>query len=316
MKYYKEGLLIEGNIIKDNLRRYKIVVVSNQEEAEKYEKMGIVRVVEGDKNISFDSLEEKFKHHYRKWLEKWFSCTYGGVEITEVTKEGDTDVEIPFKPINTHKTLKICLLHHEEETGFKKEVLEYRKHGKFWTEVYMDTGEKEEKYFELLETILTSIIIVDNRCHEFVDEYLEKKICGKEKRQIFKEQLLLKILDEGKNKKEKEEILKNVAETIPKFGGKVHFLVIHLSFIEGLGYNEKEVSKFIKENLKKQGIKFEKLVITTGRGREWYSFLEEEHKRKVLFLPPESLINAMEYGKSINDDFDIKYGLIKLLFGS
>ncbi len=180
---------------------------------------------------------------------------------------------------------------------------------------------------ELLEVLATRICIFDNR----IANRLEKT-----NKDIYRTELLCNIYKEDTG-----------AWAMEKAKGffRHHFLVVHLSFIETLGkengekkYNEKNISSFIEEEIlngQKPPDNFI-LVITTGRGRtHWWSKLKdlddgliaqakydkEKPKRLpytafVTFRPVESLIAAVENSLSIKDDIELKYRLVKILFGS
>ena len=121
-----------------------------------------------------------------------------------------------------------------------------------------------------------------------------------------------------------------------------HFLVIHLSFIDRLiqqkysddeAYEDGNIGLFIEKEIEPlvgksktgEGLRDNFiLTVTTGRGRQnWQEFLindsyKQYHKYKnsVIFRPIEALISAIEDSLMIKDDFDLKYRLIKVLFGS
>lgn len=180
---------------------------------------------------------------------------------------------------------------------------------------------------ELLEVLATRICIFDNR----IANRLEKT-----NNDIYRTELLCNIY--------KEDTDAWAGEKAKGFF-RHHFLIVHLSFIETLGkangekkYSEKNISSFIDEEIlngQKPPDNFI-LVITTGRGRtHWWSKLKElddtliaqakfeklKPKRLpytafVTFRPVESLIAAVENSLSIKDDIELKYRLVKILFGS
>lgn len=180
---------------------------------------------------------------------------------------------------------------------------------------------------ELLEVLTTRICIFDNR----ISNRLEKA-----DKKIYKEQLLCEIYGENT---EEWKIMKQ------KGFFDYHFLVVHLSFIEAFRnekgekkYDEKNIDTFIEAEIldgKKPPQNFI-LVITTGRGRtHWWSKLKDKDKDSiqeaklngkelprlpytafVTFRPVESLIAAVENSLSIRDDIELKYRLVKILFGS
>lgn len=112
----------------------------------------------------------------------------------------------------------------------------------------------------------------------------------------------------------------------------LHFLVLHLSFIEtmpdgkepGSTYDEERIIEFIDQEIL-QGIPPEAvannffLVITTGRGRMiWWEKIQArpEYSRFVTFRPIESILSVVEDALQMHDDFEMKYNMVKLLFGS
>ena len=105
----------------------------------------------------------------------------------------------------------------------------------------------------------------------------------------------------------------------------INFLVIHLSFIESIysqKYKGEKITNFIEKI--KEGINRRdnfKLIITTGRGRtDWKKYIREYSKSNLVsiitYRSPYSIKNAMLTGILKGDDFDLKYNLIKVLFGS
>ena len=95
---------------------------------------------------------------------------------------------------------------------------------------------------------------------------------------------------------------------------------MHLSYIESLGYKEmgNSMNNFINNELKDliDNDNFI-LIITSGRGRDsWKEGLNKYYLKKTIFKPVESFIHAIESGISYNDNFDVKYNIIKVIFGS
>ncbi|RME95613.1 MAG: hypothetical protein D6772_12900, partial [Bacteroidetes bacterium] len=64
------------------------------------------------------------------------------------------------------------------------------------------------------------------------------------------------------------------------------------------------------------------LVITTGRGRtKWWTQLTDQERYQsyqnfTIFRPVESIISAIEDAISRKDDLEVKYNLVKVMFGS
>ncbi|MCB0846797.1 MAG: hypothetical protein KDE26_26290, partial [Bacteroidetes bacterium] len=56
------------------------------------------------------------------------------------------------------------------------------------------------------------------------------------------------------------------------------------------------------------------LIITSGRGRgNWF---EATQHPQISFRTIEALVNAAEYGLSLEDDFQVKYNFANVFFGS
>lgn len=120
-----------------------------------------------------------------------------------------------------------------------------------------------------------------------------------------------------------------------------HFLIIHLSFIDQLMQKQSSyasVGQFIMEEIvgrRKENAEAYNdipehfvIVVTSGRGRaEWWDDIlnyEKENKEKlprpvssfVTFKPIEVLSVAVETALTMGDDIELKYRLVKTLFGS
>ena len=123
-----------------------------------------------------------------------------------------------------------------------------------------------------------------------------------------------------------------------------HFLVLHLSFIERIlqeQYASKassdDVDFFVRNILIPivgDGNKLREnfvLVVTSGRGRsDWWKNLyppaakesgekprpASEFAGQIIFRPIESILSAIEGHSTQKDDFELKYRLTKVLFGS
>jgi hypothetical protein len=202
-----------------------------------------------------------------------------------------------------------------------------RSHGMFWTKFFdhiigkqpdniynnLYPAGKDHHLTELLEIVLTRVYIYDNRMWERMQRESGQKI-----ESVYNESLSLFIYPE--NPEDFETHLSNDVQQnqLPLI------LVIHLSFIESLGYTESKITDFIDEKIptikSKENFLF---IITSGRGRDDWRISIESGKdinqqilKRTLFKPVESLLNALESGISYNDNFDVKYNLIKVVFGS
>ena len=201
--------------------------------------------------------------------------------------------------------------------------------------------EKQKKkkllMLEFWEAVLSNVVIFDNRIALRVPKaYQEKrhKINAKKrkfsKNDMLQKDLSLFVYEEDVNR------FNFWLRKINPCNKNANFLIIHLSFIEsitdnsGHKYSEDTLDKFIEEKLddviyykenneKKLRDDFI-LVITSGRGRDkWRDSLKNKdtkYEKFTIFKPVESLLSAIEQGISYNDHFDIKYNLIKVLFGN
>jgi len=190
------------------------------------------------------------------------------------------------------------------------EILDYRSHGVLRERFALEGDDLKGDWgneYEFIETLLMNIIIFDNR--------LEGKI-PKNKLQLYKKQLFMQFMKEESDKWRNNENNKNIFK-------ENNVLIIHLSFIEELGYDEEHINDFIKQELgiteKTPVSNLDRfiLVITSGRGRlKWMNNLDGYQKRFTIFRPIESLLSAVGDAVKYKDDFQIKYNLAKVILGS
>jgi hypothetical protein len=166
--------------------------------------------------------------------------------------------------------------------------------------------------FEFTEAILSVVVIFDNRVFErFPKDGSKKPI------KHYENKLNLSVFAEDKDEFEKN--IKTYSDDNNDKFKTINFLIIHLSFIEFLEYRGEKINDFVSEQIEplKKLSKNLILVITTGRGRgEWWEKLKPEYKEYTIFKPIESILSSIEAGVSYKDDIDIKFNLIKVLFGS
>ncbi|MGB0522260.1 MAG: hypothetical protein ACPGJS_04840, partial [Flammeovirgaceae bacterium] len=204
----------------------------------------------------------------------------------------------------------IELSHGDQQAGVSQQLCEIRSHGTFLKHFYAGNGfsginnyrfEKSSLLIELFEAIDTKVCVIDNRIHKRMPE---------NKRQTLEEQLNLHVFPE-----------KDVVwhQEISNMLKGCNFLILHLSFIESFSrqkYTANQIDEFVNkeigmlEELPENFI----VVITTGRGRS--GWLETIDNPKITFRPIESLVEALEDGLSMQDFFQIKYNLVKVLMGS
>lgn len=183
-------------------------------------------------------------------------------------------------------------------------------------------GELLARAAEFLETMATKVVIFDNRARHRIRENDQK--AGQ--LDFFREKLGIAIFSEKKKEwdSRKEEYLK-----------KSQFLVLHLTFIEEMVLNNPDFQNLPVDEQVMLGFLMEQeilpcvgnrdnfiFVVTTGRGRtKWWTDLlgSEKYKKyasKITFRPIESILTAIENGQSMIDDFELKHGILKVLFGS
>jgi hypothetical protein len=321
----------------ENISRFKFVAVpkDNPKLFKKVRNNDIIRIVEDDVTDELTA--------YMAWLDKWFghkpqrvNFLIGKTPTAQIIfdKKGvrfynnEQRSEISNKIKKTYQKYEqknFHLKHGEKDANFNSKVEDgrycnFRSHGVFKSEFCnrKKVGESEIepiKAAELIELLNTQICIFDNRIANRVT---------KSNKDFYQESLGASFFREETSD---WNVLKAKA-----FEG-LHFLVIHLSFIEAFEtepdvkpYNEKDISQFIEKEIfngnealrKRAGENF-MIVITTGRGRsEWWSNIEnnDNYNDFVTFRPVEALIAAVEFAVSLKDDIELKYRLCKVLFGS
>lgn len=231
-------------------------------------------------------------------------------------KELDKETRKKYQSYSEHE---IRLAHGTQmELGPDKEICRFRTHGvlkqHFCNGLDLDDAEvSSEKAAEIYETLMSCVCIFDNRIANRVEKANQNMLQEKLNCFIYKEDT-------------------DQWNSLSQSGfDKFHFLVVHLSFIEAFRndrgeklYSERNVGAFIEKEIvggKEIGDNFI-LVITTGRGRTlWWNRLENSNKyaqflRFTTFRPVESIIAGIEHAISMKDDFELKYRLMKVLFGS
>jgi len=153
---------------------------------------------------------------------------------------------------------------------------------------------------ELLEILETGIEIFDNRLDK-----LAKKIENKTPKL---EELKVWVFPEEEG---------NLASL--KNANKIHFGIFHLSFIELITgkKNDEAIKEFFNNNYSYLKERYKIIIITTGRGRDWWNGLDEELKMKIKFIPIENLESCFD--KTLapkTPSIGVKYALVKTIFGS
>lgn len=206
-----------------------------------------------------------------------------------------------------------------EDNSQQDQFVRYRGHGvfkqHFLNYAEIQNGNMEQGLAaELLEVLATNVLMFDNRIAERLEQMNSSILSTQLKCVAFREDV-----EYWQQQKE--------------LGfDRFHIMVLHLSFIEAFfdeegnkQYSEEDIKKFIDQEILSNPKVKEKqnflLMITTGRGRtQWWEKLKAEkiidYTSFVTFRPVESILSTIEDAFSIQDDIELKYRLIKVLFGS
>ena len=316
----------------ENLSRFRFICINPENRNSKIiRNSGVIRLIEEPTH--------KISKAYEEWLSRWLKTKNGYQIILKVKGEKAARLIFDGKKIFYHNKaalLKLSsqeiefynsfegqqtinLIHSSQENTSKmKNICKYRNHG-IYIEYFCKRKEPQKAVFEekgglaaeLLETLATNVCIFDNRIANRVQ---------KADHETLRKALNCSIFPERTDLWDKEKA---------KGFSRYQFLVIHLSFIEAFRekglkkYSEKEIGVFIEKEIlqgnESLGNNF-KLIITTGRGRtQWWTKLAEtrnEYTSFTTFRPVESLIASVENSVSMQDDIELKYRLVKVLFGS
>lgn len=319
----EEGLDPRG----ENLSRFRVIAAKNLSLAdarERFRKQGVIRVVSWeDLDLKEGQEEQWFEQAYVAWLQEWLGGKAEQLQALVSIRESPIGlITLNSTGINylNYQSLYSSFdahlfegrqmeLAHGQSQG--QEVCEVRSHGTFLKYFYSGVGfqglatyqfNDNIKLLEMAEAWLTGISIIDNRIH---------KRLPNSKRHVLDEQLNLRLFPE------KDEVWTTHHKQLT--GSNTNFLILHLSFIEsfqGQRYTANDIDSFVHEQIGSVEELPENfiVVITTGRGRSgWLETIEDP---KITFRPIEALVDAFEDGLSIQDFFQIKYNLMKVLMGS
>ncbi|HZW39370.1 MAG TPA: hypothetical protein VFF33_08740 [Ignavibacteriaceae bacterium] len=329
----------------ENISRFKFLIIQNVKEQDHLLEMsrreGVIRIISDKKGQAI--LKTKVKKPYKGnqileqlyflWLKSWLRIE-DNLKIVFVHNWDRKVIEINIKKktiqdvgseLNSSTHNVILTISHG---GLDEDnCCNIRSHGMFWNKFFsnfesnpcklvsnsqniVELTENKNLILEFAEIVASRIYIFDNRLHSRLP-------LSKQKISVYETALNFLIREE---KLIENSFKYDINNLICQYGSP-HILIIHLSFIESLGYPETTkgfINEFIKNELEHliSNPNFI-LVITTGRGRSsWINELNSNYSKHTIFKPIESFINAIESGISYNDDFDIKYNLIKVVFGS
>lgn len=231
---------------------------------------------------------------------------------------------------------EVLIAHRENDTGLPNQLcIRYRNHGIYKSHFLPQNSPilsvDDPVMMELFEVLATKVCIFDNRVHHRMR--LDKdQMPGYHT--FLRDKLKLSVFKETTPSPETKHAtwLSALTEEDLDFVKNCHFLVMHLSFIESIlpskihdiaAKDRSNVGLFIKEYImplvgRRDNFFF---VVTTGRGRnEWWTSLDEEEYKDystfTIFRAIESLLTAIENSVGMKDDIELKYRIVKILYGS
>lgn len=237
---------------------------------------------------------------------------------------------------STDETNRMLIAHRENDATKKEELcIRYRNHGIYKSQFIPDGApphsEDDTLMMELFEVLATKICIFDNRAYHRMR--LDKDLISGYQ-DFLREKLKLAVFKETTPSPDSE--YKKWSDSLKKeeltFISNCHFLVMHLSYIESI--LPSEIPNLPAEDRSNVGLFIQKyilplvgerenffFVVTTGRGRnEWWTSLDQgdyrDFSKFTIFRPVESLLTAIENSVSMKDDFELKYRIAKVMYGS
>ena len=276
--------------------------------------------------LILDNREDSMRFIYKRTIKKL------GSDI-------DNLIEEMMKDKNVERESNLDIIHGTDMPVSEKFVpsIRYRNHGVYRTRLFpkeRTIRQIDDRYaMELFEVLATKVCIFDNRVHHRIRIKGDDDIRAGQ-RKFMRDKLKLAVHKEviQKPKALNGKILPGwlselSSESVEYIIG-CHFLVMHLSFIEKILQTEEP--NLHPNDTSNVGIFIEKhitpligdrsnffLVVTTGRGRnEWWNTLEKNYEGITLFRPIESLLSAVENSVGMEDDIELKYRIVKILYGS
>jgi hypothetical protein len=337
--------------LRDNQSRFRFLQLTGdaKEKIGAFEAEGIIRILDTDGPLL--STAEAYKLWLYKWLktdtssgkqDHWFmfrqgttnqGCLYYKDGVVEfLNKEEMQKMGEGFGDILALPGTKIPLAHGSQLAKNPKN-LHYRTDGElianFCNGMNIESASMDNiaNKMELYEALASQICIIDDRVvNRFLigkstpnihpNQIEQDKIMVQQARlELYRDNLLLDVREESIN------VWNNLKE---KGLLRYHFLVVHLSFIESMGYPEDRIIDFIDteilqgdpaDSIKDDFI----LIVTTGRGRMvWWDKIKErpQYARFATFRPLESITSTIEDAIQVADDINLKFNLVKLFFGS
>lgn len=341
----------------ENYARYRLIHLAKKNEVyEYYKRQGLIRLIAGMPKPA--NLAEGYNH----WLSAWikpkgdngdivfdfiegetltgrltFENGRARFENVEQIREADNDDALYEKYQAIPQRSRIVIAH-GGKLSIEPDKFNYRSHGELISRfckgvkpMYRVKQMDEADVAELIEALATRICIFDRRSYSRM--YLGETESGAQPIDPAKVALQKARLDLYR----RELFLDFQTEELDAWRAvqargflHYHFLVLHLSFVEGMKdaegilYSEERILDFIDREVL-QGTPPEQigpnfvLVITTGRGRmAWWDKVKNNpaYARFTTFRPIESILGAVEDALQMPDDIDLKYNLTKLFLGS
>lgn len=319
----------------ENLSRFRFIQVDEaipfEQAFDALREKGIVRILKQP--------AQNIEQAYHLWLKDWLNVDHnkpiqiyfeeGHEESAAVLGDISWDgiqaiwggTELPNAATRT-----IYLTHQNGNGKGNPLAIKYRNHGVLIQYYCQNNSVKDWPNYampahlvlELIETLYTQVCIWDSRIHKWFGSMTAEKM----------ETLGCYAYEEDLD------VWNSVRDRTKNGLFDFNFLVMHLSFIEkftdasGRKYTEENINKFIDNEIlmgRPRPHNF-LLVITSGRGRNlWNETLNKASKDRqnsihynsfVTFRSVEALLEATEKSFIKMDDFDLKYSLLKILFGS
>lgn len=319
----------------ENLSRFRFIQVDQavpfEQAFDALREKGIVRILKQP--------AQNIEQAYHLWLKDWLNVDLNKpiqISFEEGTEDSAANLgNISWNgsqaawrgPELPNAVTRVFYLSHQN--GKLKDnplAIKYRNHGVLIQHYCQNNSVKDWPNYimpahlalELIEILFTQVCIWDNRIHKWFGSMTAEKmdILGCH---AYEEDL---------------DIWKSVRDRTTNGLFDFNFLVMHLSFIEkftdanGRKYTEENINEFIDNEIlmgRPRPHNF-LLVITSGRGRNlWNETLNKVSKDQqnpihynsfVTFRSVEALLEAAEKSFIKMDDFDLKYSLLKILFGS
>lgn len=235
------------------------------------------------------------------------------------------------------KEWELLIAHKENEAEPGEELCaRYRNHGIYKSHFFPKTAPRystdDPLMMELFEVLATKVCIFDNRVHHRLRLDKDQEFGY---HAFLRDKLKLAVFKETTPSPESSisSWVSALSEHDRDFLKSCHFLVMHLSFIESI--LPTEIKDIAAKDRSSVGLFIEKyvmpligekrdnffFVVTTGRGRnDWWTSLDDERYRDfstfTIFRAIESLLTGIENSVSIKDDIELKFRIVKTLYGS